>query len=205
MRENATSFLLLYWQFFSREVALNEIAVYKNRIRFLLVFFMLALTASGLTAIPLRWELAWMARLLGTDSFLKHFWPSLTEWIGLVNAGVQNGYGQYPFLAYGTDWLAFAHVAIAILFIGPLRDPVKNLWVVEFGMIACLLIIPWTLIFASLRGLPFFWMLIDMSFGVLGIIPLWFVRRDILRLEKEMYQNHSNQRRSSFDGLRQMN
>jgi hypothetical protein len=143
--------------------------------------------------------------LLGTDSFLKNFWPSLTEWIGLVNAGVQNGYGQYPFLAYGTDWLAFAHVAIAILFIGPLRDPVKNLWVVEFGMIACLLIIPWTLIFASLRGLPFFWMLIDMSFGVLGIIPLWFVRRDILRLEKEMYQNHSNQRRSSFDGLRQMN
>ena len=109
-------------------------------------------------------------------------WPAFAEWIGRVNSGVQNGYGQYPFLAYGTDWLAFAHVAIAVLFIGPLRDPVKNLWVIEFGMIACILIIPWTAIFAPLRGVPFFWMLIDMAFGVFGLIPLWLLRREILRM-----------------------
>ena len=61
--------------------------------------------------------------------------PALVQWIETINQGVQNGYGQYPFLAYGTDWLALGHIAIAIAFIGPLRDPVRNIWVVEFGMI----------------------------------------------------------------------
>ncbi len=155
------------------------------RVRALIIFFMIALAISGLTAVPLQWELSILNRLFGTQSLIAPLWHPFAEWIGRVNSGIQNGYGQYPFLAYGTDWLAFAHVVIAVLFIGPLRDPVKNLWVIEFGMIACILIIPWTLILAPLRGIPFFWMLIDMSFGVFGIIPLWFVRRDILKLAKE--------------------
>ncbi|CAM5660696.1 hypothetical protein SALBM217S_01493 [Streptomyces griseoloalbus] len=47
-----------------------------------------------------------------------------------------------PFLLLGTDWLAFAHLVIAVAFYGPYRDPVRNIWVVEFGMIACAGIIP---------------------------------------------------------------
>jgi len=153
-----------------------------DRVRSLIVFFMIALTISGLTAVPLQWELPMLNRLFGTQSYIAPLWPSFAGWISRVNSGIQNGYGEYPFLAYGTDWLAFAHIVIAILFVGPLRDPVKNLWVIEFGMIACILIIPWAAIFALLRGIPFFWMLVDMSFGVFGIIPLWFVRREILRM-----------------------
>jgi hypothetical protein len=155
-----------------------------RRVRALLVFFMLALAVSGITAIPLQWELGILNGLAGKESVLGSWLPRMAEWIGRVNEGVQAGYGQYPFLAYGTDWLAFAHIVIAIAFIGPLRDPLKNIWVIEFGMIACILIIPWTLLLGSLRGIPFFWMLIDMSFGVFGIVPLWFVRREILAAEK---------------------
>ena len=155
-----------------------------RRVRALLVFFVFALGVSGITAIPLQWELGILNRLAGSESAVSSMLPKLAEWIGRVNQGVQNGYGQYPFLAYGTDWLAFAHIVIAIAFIGPLRDPQRNLWVIEFGMIACILIIPWTLILGSLRGIPFFWKLIDMSFGVFGIIPLWFVRREILAVER---------------------
>lgn len=157
----------------------------QRRIRFLLVFFMFALTVSGLTAIPLQWELGWLNQRFGEQSFMPQIWPSMANWISRVNESVQNGYGQYPLLAYGTDWLAFAHVVIAVAFIGPLRDPVKNVWVLEFGMIACLLIIPWSLIFGVIRGIPPFWTLIDISFGVFGIIPLWFVRRDILKVAEE--------------------
>jgi hypothetical protein len=153
-----------------------------QRIRVLIVFFMAALAASGLTAVPLQAELRVLDRLFGPGSLAAPLWPALAFWVGRVNSGVQDGYGRYPFLAYGTDWLAFAHVLIAILFLGPLRDPLRNLWVIEFGMIACVLILPWTLIFAPLRGIPFFWMLIDMSFGLIGILPLWLVRREILRL-----------------------
>jgi hypothetical protein len=108
--------------------------------------------------------------------------PAFSQWIVRINDALQNSYGQYPFLAYGTDWLAFGHVAIALAFIGPLRDPIKNIWVIEFGMIACTLIIPWALIFGMVRDIPFFWTLIDISFGVFGIIPLWLARSDTLRL-----------------------
>ena len=160
--------------------------VLQRRIRFLLVFFIFALSAAGLTAIPLQWELGLLNQWFGTDSFLSQILPSLAGWISRVNDSVQNGYGHYPLLAYGTDWLAFAHIVIAVAFIGPLRDPVRNIWVIEFGMIACLLIVPWALIFGVVRAIPLFWTLIDISFGVFGIIPLWFLRRDILRVSREL-------------------
>ena len=159
---------------------------HQKRIRFLLIFFMFALVLSGLTAIPLQWELNVMMPLVRHGIQWSVMVPALAQWIERINQGVQNGYGQYPFLAYGTDWLAFGHIVIAIAFIGPLRDPVRNIWVVEFGMIACALIVPWTLIFGAIRNIPFFWQFVDMSFGIFGIIPLWVVYRDILRISDKL-------------------
>jgi hypothetical protein len=46
------------------------------------------------------------------------------------------------------------------------------------------LVIPMALIFGPIRQIPFFWQLIDCSFGVFGFIPLWLVRRWIVRLER---------------------
>jgi hypothetical protein len=158
----------------------------QKRVRFLIILFMCALVLSGLTAIPLQYELRLLMPFIEKGAQSGMVLPELAEWIRQINDGVQNGYGQYPFLAYGTDWLAFGHVAIAVAFIGPLRDPIKNVWVVEFGMTACVLVIPWTLIFGTIRSIPFFWQLIDMSFGILGIIPLWWVRREILRISGEL-------------------
>jgi hypothetical protein len=153
--------------------------------RLILIFFMLALAASGLSAVPLQWELRLLDHWFGMASFMQHVWPSMAEWLSRVNEGVQNGYGRYPFLAYGTDWLAFGHLTIALAFIGALRDPVRNIWVVEFAMIACVLVIPWALVFGWLRGIPPFWMALDMSFGIVGILPLWWARRLILQDEAD--------------------
>ena len=119
----------------------------EKRIRAFIVLFIIGLTASGLTAIPAHWESAVLKQLFGSESWLNNFLPQIAIWFDRIYEGVQNGYGQYPFLAYGTDWLAFGHIAIAIAFIGPLRDPVKNIWVIEFGIIACVLVIPWAIIF----------------------------------------------------------
>jgi hypothetical protein len=163
----------------------NKSALQK-RIHFLLIFFMCALVLSGLMAIPLPWELKLLMSCLEKVSNWEIIFPAMSEWLVRINAGLQNGYGQYPFLAYGTDWLAFGHVAIAIVFVGVLRDPLRNIWVVNFGIIACLLVIPWTLIFGAIRAIPFFWQVIDMSFGVVGIVPLWLVRRDIRELSGEL-------------------
>ena len=150
----------------------------RRRIRVWLVLFLLGLVASGVTAIPLAWELDIAARIVGTgDNGLAH-------WIGHVRDGLRDTDARYPFLAYGTDWLAFGHLMIAVAFLGPLRDPVRNRWVLTFGMIACLCVVPWALVFGPLRGIPFFWRLIDCSFGVVGIVPLWLCRRDIDELER---------------------
>jgi hypothetical protein len=153
----------------------------RSRIKIVLSFFIVALVASGLTAFPIERELSILVQFVAPFNSIA---PGFVDWVSIVNRGIQDTYRQYPFVAYGTDWLAFAHIVIAIAFIGPLRDPVRNIWVVEWGMIACVLVIPLAVIMNPIRGIPFFWTLIDCSFGVLGIIPLWIVRRDIRQIAK---------------------
>lgn len=141
--------------------------------------FITALTISGLTALPLNAELHWL------KSIADEYFPGspLTAWLTQVyHALVETG-RLYPFLAYGHDWLAFAHITIAIAFIGPLMDPVRNVWVIHFGMIACLLIMPTAFIAGHIRQIPFWWQLIDCSFGLLGLLPLWVCRHNIKQLE----------------------
>jgi hypothetical protein len=149
-----------------------------KRIKLLLLVFIIGLLLSGLTAFPLAWELELLDRLI-SNSPVPALWPGLARWISLVNTGLQQTYRLYPFMAYGTDWLAFAHIVIAIAFWGPLKDPVRNIWVVEFGMIACMLVVPLALIAGPVRGIPIFWQLIDCSFGIFGVIPLWICRNNI--------------------------
>lgn len=86
-------------------------------------------------------------------------------------------------MAYGTDWLAFGHFVIAIAFVGAVRDPVRNRWLYLFGMISCVLVIPYAMVCGAARGIPFYWRLIDCSFGVFGFVPLWFCWRWTRELE----------------------
>jgi hypothetical protein len=161
-------------------------AIILRRIRILLILFILGLVLSGLTAFPLETELGILSRILGVDPAAEpNGYTGLQLWIARVGLGLRDTYAKYPFIAYGTDWLAFAHLVIAVAFIGPLVDPVRNAWVITFGLIACGGIIPLALIAGAIRQIPLYWRLIDCSFGVFGAIPLWLVRRDILRLSKE--------------------
>lgn len=161
---------------------MSDRAAQLRGIRAWLVFFVVCLVLSGATAFPLVHELRW------TEDVLRHL-PApdaLTDWITRVRRGLDTADSDYPFLLYGTDWLAFAHLVIAVAFYGPYRDPVRNIWVVEFGMIACAGIVPLALICGPIRGIPFWWSVIDMAFGVFGVLPLYVVRRRIKRLEALM-------------------
>jgi hypothetical protein len=138
---------------------------------------------SGITAFPLVWELRLLNSWFGESTAIGSTFPGLAHWLSYVREGVETADHGYPFIAYGTDWLAFAHLMIAVAFLGPIKDPAKNIWVVEFGMIACLAVIPLALICGSLRGIPPFWRLIDCSFGVFGLIPLAIVRHLIRSIQ----------------------
>lgn len=135
-------------------------------IKRLIAFFITVLFLSGLTAIPIDMELSALIKIIPANT-------PISQWMQKVLSAYKNVNAQYPFLLYGYDWLAFAHFVLAILFIGPYRDPVKNIWIIEFGLIACVLIFPLAFIAGYFRGIPFDWQLIDCSFGVFGFVPLW--------------------------------
>lgn len=150
-----------------------------KQIRAWIIFFMISLFLSGLTAMPLESELSFLSRCFSSQTMIG-------AWIEKVYLAVADMNSQYPFLAYGYDWLAFAHFVLAILFVGVLKNPVRNKWVIEFGMIACLLIIPFAFIAGHFRGIPVGWRLIDCAFGVVGLIPLSICLSKINEVEKNV-------------------
>lgn len=151
---------------------MDPIQTLYRRIRWLVAIVIFGLVISGATAIPLIQETDWLLNLCNV------------QWLVRVHTALVQTEIQYPFLFYGTDWLAFGHFVIAIAFIGAMRDPIRNRWLFDFGLIACALVIPYALVFGGLRGIPLWWRLIDCSFGIFGAIPLWFCRKWAYELKR---------------------
>ncbi|HEX6332949.1 MAG TPA: hypothetical protein VFZ78_01915 [Flavisolibacter sp.] len=137
-----------------------------KQVRFILVMFIIALVVSGATAIPVDPQLSYLLRWFPLET------PA-HQWISRVLHAYREVNEKHPFLLYGYDWLAFAHFILAILFTGPYRDPVRNIWVIEFGMISCVLVLPLAGIAGYFRGIPLGWQLIDCSFGIVGFAVLF--------------------------------
>lgn len=144
--------------------------------RLWIVFMMIAVLLSGITAFPLQTELDWLSH--------QHLPAPLAGWVNQVDIAVRATNEQFPQLAYGTDWLAFAHIVIALAFIGPFKDPIKNIWVIEWAMICCIAVFPLALIAGPVRHIPFFHRVIDCCFGLLGLIPLIVVRKKIKAMRR---------------------
>lgn len=157
-------------------------------IRWLVAFFIVGLVLSGATAIPLETEINWLVEMTGARQLVETPTstraPAWAEWLCRVQVGLQETNAKYPFISYGGDWLAFGHFVIAIVFIGAWRHPVRNIWLFEFGLIACALVIPYAFICGAVRGIPIWWRLIDCSFGVFGAIPLAYCLRSARQLEQ---------------------
>jgi hypothetical protein len=148
-----------------------------RRIRALTLLFIVGLVVSGITAIPLRSEVKWLAERTGAQHLVEVRGsteaPAWALWVMNIHGAIEETARQNRFLFYGTDWLAFGHIAIGIAFLGALRDPVRNRWLFVFGLIVCGLVIPYALVLGAIRGIPLWWRLIDCSFGLVGAIPLW--------------------------------
>jgi membrane protease YdiL (CAAX protease family) len=150
-----------------------------KKIRLLILFFIVALILSGVTAFPVETELRW---LFNRPSFVPSF---ADAWLKDVYNALVETNTKYPMLAYGFDWLAFAHIVIAMAFIGPLKNPIKNKWIIDWAMLACVAVFPLAFIAAPVRHIPMFHVLIDCSFGVVGLVPLYFCRKWIKQLESQ--------------------
>lgn len=93
-----------------------------RRIRIWLAIFTTGLILSGLTAFPLTTELRWVISVFDRDSMRTMAESTrILPWMRHVDEALSTTNANYPFLAYGTDWLAFAHIVIANCLYRPLR------------------------------------------------------------------------------------
>jgi hypothetical protein len=146
-----------------------------RRYRLSLGLFVIGLVLSGVTAFPLLTELRLLASWLGiSDPAAYQRSSGLQHWIAHVLFGLEQTYARFPFIGYGTDWLAFGHLCIAVFFIRPFFKPLESDWVLKCGLICCAAVIPVALIAGQVRGIPLYWRLIDCSFGILGALPLLY-------------------------------
>jgi hypothetical protein len=137
--------------------------------------FVLLLVLSGVTAFPVRTEIDFLVRHLGTFPMFMQTWI----------LQLKNVIDSTPdIILYGTDWLAFAHIIIAMFFVPVFVNPVKHKTNIVIGMVACVAVFPLAFICGPVRGIPFFHQLIDCAFGVGGILLLFYVHRKIAVLEK---------------------
>jgi len=137
--------------------------------------FILGVVLSGITALPLQWELSILDRWTGSGQIAPTFVPQrVGDFISFVHSGIEKTYAQFPFFGYGTDWLGFGHFVIAMFFVLPFIDPIKYRAVLYIGLVACAGVIFLALVAGPIRAIPAFWTLIDCSFGILGAIPLLY-------------------------------
>jgi len=126
-----------------------------RRYRIALLIFIAGLVLSGLTAFPLLHEMRLIANWLGTsEPAAYHEFTGLKYWIASVLHGLEQTHAHFPFIAYGTDWLAYGHLAIALFFIRPLIHPLESDWVLRMEDYA--LLAGTAALFAALGAVMFF-------------------------------------------------
>lgn len=140
-----------------------------------LLGFTSLLIISGVTAFPIHSEINYLFENRSV------FPPFMIQWIEKLYTIIS----QTPdIMFYGTDWLAFAHIIIALFFIPVFIDPFKYKINLVIAMIACILVFPLAFICGPVRGIPFFHQLIDCSFGFIGFAYLYFIYNKINRLNQ---------------------
>lgn len=136
------------------------------------------LFVSGVTVWPaiseLRIGLEILLRLGFGDTELHGFCSRILESLLTIER-------DHPHIMYGYDWLAFAHIMLAILFAGAMRDPVRNVWIVQCGLIMCASIPVLAAVCIPIREIPWFWFFFDFAFAPAAAIPLIIVLLDIRR------------------------
>jgi len=144
-------------------------------VRVLLAIVAFGLFVSGVTIWPWEWELE---RILGLTSEV----PVLHAVVEGILADMRDLRSRDSFVLYGLDWLAYAHLVLTALFVMAMKDPVRNILVVRFGLLCCLTVPLLAAICVPLRGLPWWWVFIDSSFAICAV-PLWLALRELKRLE----------------------
>lgn len=141
-------------------------------IRTYLVIFLLGILFSLHTVLFVEVETAFFNKHFGPGTAMEQKLPAVSSWIETLYTNVHQTYKNYPVMAYCMDSLSYACVIFAIFMIGAIKDPVKNLWIIQTFLIACVLVTALPFIAGPFRGVPIFWRCLDSSFAVIGFFVL---------------------------------
>lgn len=148
----------------------------ERKIKIGLTSFIVLLILSGITAFPIQTEISFLfENRMIFPLYMVHWIEELERVISKTPEVV----------FYGTDWLAFAHIMIALFFIPLYKNPVQYQVNLKMGMLACIFVFPLAFICGPIRNIPFFHQIIDCSFGVFGFIFLAYINRQINFLKHE--------------------
>lgn len=164
-----------------RYYKMNQSAHSLTRAKWMLGIVAAGLFVSGVTVWPAIIELKTLVNLVWGD---KSATDGLHRFLLLAIAGLEDTKKHYPFMLYAGDWLAFAHIMLAILFAGAIQDPARNKWIVQCGLIMCALVPFLAGICNPIRELPIWWFWIDFTFAPGAALPLWIAYSDIRKQEK---------------------
>ena len=157
-----------------------------KRAKWMLGIVACGLFVAGVTIWPAVPELKWGVRLIWGDAEPV---GALHTFVLQALAGLEHMNVEYPFMLYAHDWLAYAHIMLAILFAGAMRDPVRNVWIVQCGLIMCALVPVLALICIPIRGIPMVWFWLDFMFAPAAALPLIIALLDIRRAESRGCEN----------------
>ncbi|MCF7955562.1 MAG: hypothetical protein K9M75_07160 [Phycisphaerae bacterium] len=143
-----------------------------KKIRRYLIIFFLGILFSLHTVLFVEVETAFLVKHLGHGTSMEQKLPFVSAWIENLYTSVKETYTNYPVIAYCMDWLSYACVVFAIFMIGAIKDPVKNIWIIQTYMLACLLAAALPFIAGPFREIPIFWRCLDGSFGLIGFFVL---------------------------------
>jgi hypothetical protein len=151
-----------------------------RRPRIMLAIVAFGLFVSGVTIWPWEVELELALRLFEALSAPVLLLDTLRSILADMRALREAG----SFVLYIADWLAYAHLVLTALFLMAMKDPVRNILVVRFGILCCLTVPILAVTCIPQRGIPLFWIFIDSSFAF-AAIPLWIALKDLRRLEAD--------------------
>ena len=163
-----------------------------TRIRLCLGILIAILLVNGITGFSLIRGSEACLNILARTAHLSAGSP-LFDWLSQVHHALVVSAGSTPFLAYSTDSLALAYILFALLFLGPYRDPVRNQWVINFGLVGCLAILLLAAIAGPLRGVAVSWRMVNACFALACALPLLLCRH-YLSLLKHMDRTARRQR-----------
>lgn len=154
-------------------------------IRVCLVLFFLGILFGLHTVVFVEVETALFAKFLGRGTWMAQTLPVVSTWIDTLYVSITESYRAYPVMAYCMDWLSYACIVFALFIVGAIRDPVRNVWIIQVYLAGCVLasLLPWVV--GPMRGVPVFWRVLDGSFGVMGFMILFVAYRLTRRLERE--------------------